>query len=289
MNESRHVNFPVFLVAGAEAVYQAGIHSGWAKDDDSSLPRLYLRGFPDHIIHRLTKGGESTVPRIDNITVQDIVDIFTGGHLAASAEALGFMEAVCLDSDVMYDIISKAAGSNAQFVENVPKMKKPTWSLKDVDTAKDVGCRLVSTALSVEFALILTGVTFLSSDTVLTSIAAGKCAEKGELDWCAHAYSSRFSAIVPSAYRILLDLPFNRLTSVSEYLPRMVFTKGFYITDQPLTLSRLVMSSIHSGMVYLFTMPESLTPTTVSMPLSVPRSRLSGSPLSSSTYPLSSS
>lgn len=45
---------------------------------------------------------------------------------------------------MMYDIISKAAGSNEQFVECVPKMKKPTWSLKDVDSAKDVGRRLVS-------------------------------------------------------------------------------------------------------------------------------------------------
>jgi 3-hydroxyisobutyrate dehydrogenase-like beta-hydroxyacid dehydrogenase len=68
--------------------------------------------------------------REQSITVQDIVDIFAGGHLAASAEALGFTEAVGLDTDVIYDIISKAAGSNVQFVDCVPKMKKPTWSLK---------------------------------------------------------------------------------------------------------------------------------------------------------------
>lgn len=156
MNESRLVNFPMFLVSTAEAVYQAGIHAGWAKDDDSSLPRLYLRGYPNHIIHQLTKDDNSLVLRIDDITVQDVIDVFTGGHLAASAEALGFTEAVGLDTDVMYDIISKAAASNVQFMENAPKMKKPTWSLKDVDTASDVGRRLVSRAFSFPFSFFLT-------------------------------------------------------------------------------------------------------------------------------------
>ena len=75
--------------------------------------------------------------------MQDIIDIFIGGHLAATAEAMGFTEAVGLDTNVMYDIISKAAGSNTQFVENVPKMKKPTWSLKDVSAAEEVAQKLV--------------------------------------------------------------------------------------------------------------------------------------------------
>lgn len=57
---------------------------------------------------------------------------------------MGFTEAVGLDTGVMYDIISKAAGSNKQFVDNVPSMKKPSWSLGDVPAAKDIGKRLVS-------------------------------------------------------------------------------------------------------------------------------------------------
>ena len=67
-----------------------------------------------------------------------------GSHLAASVEAMGFTEAVGLDTDVLYDIVSKGAGANTQFVNEVPKMKKPTWSLKDVPIAKDMEKRLVS-------------------------------------------------------------------------------------------------------------------------------------------------
>ena len=59
---------------------------------------------------------------------------------------MGFTEAVGLDTNVMYDIISKAAGSNTQFVNNVPKMKKPTWSLEDVPAANEIGKRLVGSA-----------------------------------------------------------------------------------------------------------------------------------------------
>lgn len=135
------MSFPIFLISAAEQVYRAGIHAGWAKDDDSTLWRLYLQGYPDDLVYQQTKN--SVMPREESITVQDIIDIFAGGHLAASAEALGFTEAVGLNTDMIYDIISKAAGSNIQFVDCVPKMKKPTWSLKDVGSAKSVGQRLV--------------------------------------------------------------------------------------------------------------------------------------------------
>lgn len=118
------------------------MNAGWTKDDDSSLPRLYLKGLPDDLIH------QQTTPSIDPddsaITIQDIIDIFIGVHLAVSAEALGFTEAIGLNTDVIYDIISKAAGSNVQFVEFVPHMKKPTWSLNDVESAKNTALRLVS-------------------------------------------------------------------------------------------------------------------------------------------------
>lgn len=137
----------MFLTATAEQVYLAGMHAGWAKDDDSTLWRLYLPGYPEDIIHQLTapeQGDEAVVERNEIIAIQDIIDIFAGGHLAAAVEAMGFTEAVGLDTGVMYDIISKAAGSNKQFVDNVPSMKKPSWSLGDVPAAKEVGKRLVS-------------------------------------------------------------------------------------------------------------------------------------------------
>ncbi|OAA54591.1 3-hydroxyacid dehydrogenase/reductase [Niveomyces insectorum RCEF 264] len=145
VNHSRTVHFPVFLVATAEQVYQASIHAGWAKDDDSTIWRLYLPDRAFDYIHQCTKRSDSDSDgsgKGDAITVRDIVDIFAGAHLATAAEAMGFTEASGLDTTVMYDIISKAAGSNWQFVENVPRMKKPTWSLRDVPSAPEVGRKL---------------------------------------------------------------------------------------------------------------------------------------------------
>lgn len=139
---SLSIGFPVFLVSTAEQVYTACIHAGWAKDDDATIQRLYLGDHPADLIHQQTK-TPGVVPRVESITIDDIIDIFTGVHLAVSSEALGFTEATGLDTDVIYDIISQAAGSNAQFVKRVPEMKKPTWSLRDVASAPDVGHKLV--------------------------------------------------------------------------------------------------------------------------------------------------
>lgn len=145
VNTSRLVNFPVTLVATAEQLYIAGNHAGWAADDDSTLWRLFMPGYPADIVHQMTKPeGSKIIAREDAVTVQTIIDLFAGGHLATAAEAMGFTEAIGLDTDVMYHIICQAAGSNAQFVDNVPHMEKPTWSLRNVPAAKDVCHRLVS-------------------------------------------------------------------------------------------------------------------------------------------------
>lgn len=133
-------------MATAEQIYIAGAHAGWAKDDDSTLWRLFLPGHPFDTIHRMTKDSECAqiFSRNEIIQTQDIIDIFAGVHLATSVEAMGFTEAVGLDTNTMYDIISKAAGSNTQFVDCVPKMVKPSWSLRDVPTAESIKTRLVS-------------------------------------------------------------------------------------------------------------------------------------------------
>lgn len=139
---SLEIGFPVFLVSTAEQVYTACVHAGWGKDDDATIQRLYLADHPADLIHQQTK-TPGVVPRVDSITVDVIIDIFTGVHLAVSSEAMGFTEATGLDTDVIYDIISQAAGSNVQFVKHVPEMKKPTWSLKDVASGREVGRKLV--------------------------------------------------------------------------------------------------------------------------------------------------
>lgn len=179
------VAFPVFIVAAAEHVYQACIHAGWAKDDDSTIWRLYLRDYPDDTVHQMTKTGSTLVSRDNSITVQDIIDIFAGGHLGAAVEAMGFTEAVGLDTDVMYDIVSQAAGSNTQFIDHVPKMKKPTWSLRDVPEAKGIQKRLVSTSCPFTRANL--------------TLATGGRSHQGELDRRTHASCGSGTSIVQMA------------------------------------------------------------------------------------------
>lgn len=128
----------------AEQIYLSGVHAGWSKDDDSTLPRLYLQGHPSDLIYQQTKVTLSHPEAETQITTQTIIDLFTGIYLAASAEAMGFTEAVGLDTNTMYSIISEAAGSSAQFVHAVPQMRKPSWSVADVPSAKAIAGRLVS-------------------------------------------------------------------------------------------------------------------------------------------------
>ena len=124
-------------------MYTACVNRGWGADDDSSIPRLFLHGLADDIIFQQTR-SPGPIARNDSITIQTIIDIFAGVHLALASEAMAFTEAVGLDTQVMYDIISQAAGSNTMFVRYVPKMVKPAWSLREVGDARCVGQKLVS-------------------------------------------------------------------------------------------------------------------------------------------------
>lgn len=105
-----------------------------------------------------TTAGCSRGARTKEISGQNIVDIFVGAHLATAVEAMGFTEAIGLDTAIMYDIISKAAGSNTQFVNHVPKMRAPTWTLRDVPEAYTVRQKLVCGAcllLPKKFAIMI--------------------------------------------------------------------------------------------------------------------------------------
>lgn len=143
MHTAAEIGLPMPLVSAALQVYQAGIHAGWARDDDSTLWRLYLPGHSEDAIYQQTLPSRP-ITRHKNVEIQDIADIFAGVHLATSAEAMRFVHAVGLDADLMYEIICNAAGSNAQFVQSVPQMNNDPISLKDADGSAGVCDRLVS-------------------------------------------------------------------------------------------------------------------------------------------------
>jgi 3-hydroxyisobutyrate dehydrogenase len=137
------IQLPMPLVSAALQVYQSAIHARWTNDDDSTLWRLYLNGHGDDAIYRQTVPAPP-ISKSDKFDNQDIVDIFAGVHLAASIEAIRFVHALGLDADIMFDIISNAAGSNAQFVQSVPQMRRDAPSLRDVQGSQVTCERLVS-------------------------------------------------------------------------------------------------------------------------------------------------
>ncbi|KAK2590618.1 hypothetical protein QQS21_011701 [Conoideocrella luteorostrata] len=144
VNHARIVSHPVFLSATAEQIFDAGISAGWGPEDDSTLWRLYLSSAPDDAIFQMTKAGCKLFERTESITIQDIIDVFAGTHLAIAAETMGFTHAVGLDTSQMYKIFRTAAGASTQFDKQVPKMKAPTWSLRDVPEAPGIKKRLES-------------------------------------------------------------------------------------------------------------------------------------------------
>lgn len=132
---------PVPLVATAEQIYQTTVYIGWAGMDDSATWRLYLRGQPDDAVHQHTKVAADAETAI---SLQEIEDIMVGVHLAATAEARAFTDAVGLNSEQMFEIVCSAAGWNVQYEKYALKMKKGPWYLREIEESKEAGIRLVS-------------------------------------------------------------------------------------------------------------------------------------------------
>ncbi|KAH7134286.1 NAD binding domain of 6-phosphogluconate dehydrogenase-domain-containing protein [Dactylonectria macrodidyma] len=130
---------PVPLVATAEQIYQTTVYIGWAGMDDSATWRLYLRGQPNDAVYRQTKIATDVETLI---SLQDIEDIMVGVHLAATAEARAFTDAVGLNAEQMFEIVCSAAGWNVQYEKYALKMRKGPWYLREIEESKDIGVRL---------------------------------------------------------------------------------------------------------------------------------------------------
>ncbi|KAL8684385.1 MAG: hypothetical protein Q9218_008314, partial [Villophora microphyllina] len=71
-------------------------------------------------------------------------DLMIGVHLAAVAEAMSFCERLGIDTDLMFDIVSNAAGASRMFVKAFGAMQKGGWKLGSAPDAEGVRGRLVS-------------------------------------------------------------------------------------------------------------------------------------------------
>jgi 3-hydroxyisobutyrate dehydrogenase len=139
---SRAKKFPLPLLSTAEQLYLTGISAGWGKEDDCVMVRLYLPGRGDLVAKQA--GAATNASSASSITVETIKDLMVGVHLAAVGEAMNFSRHLGLDIDLVYDIVTNAAGASAAFLMGFEEMRKGAWSLKAVTGVDGIRDRLVS-------------------------------------------------------------------------------------------------------------------------------------------------
>ena len=139
---SRAKKFPLPLLSTAEQLYLTGISAGWGKEDDCVMVRLYLPGRGDLVAKQAGVAATDAKPT-SSITIETINDLMVGVHLAAVAEAMRFSQYLGLDTDLVYDIVSNAAGASAAFLTGFEEMRKGAWSLKAVTGVDRIRDKLV--------------------------------------------------------------------------------------------------------------------------------------------------
>ena len=133
--------FPLPLLSTAEQLYTTAISAGWGKEDDCVMTRLYLPNRSDLIVEQAKASKASEPPQSQ---FDDIENLLIGVHVAVISEAMSFCEKLSIDTDIMFDIVSNAAGSSVMFTRSFKDMQKKYWSLGGVPHAEMVRDRLVS-------------------------------------------------------------------------------------------------------------------------------------------------
>ena len=139
---SRDFRFPLPLLSTSEQLYMTAISAGWGKEDDCMLTRLYV---PDRPFLIAQQAGSFAGSQDPVVSVSDITDLMIGMHLAAMSEAMSFCERLGIDTDLMFDIVSNAAGASEVFLKSFRSMQSGTWSLESVPGAADIRDKLVRT------------------------------------------------------------------------------------------------------------------------------------------------
>jgi len=142
----RDIKFPMPMASTAEQLYRAGNTAGMLKDDDAKLVQLYLPSDSGDLVARKAKANVNMAAS-HQVSADTVNDLLAGIHLAASVEGLAFCKALGMDTKLMYEIISKAAGWNKMFTDHMPAMlEKNEWTLAHCKGAESVRDRL-STAV----------------------------------------------------------------------------------------------------------------------------------------------
>ena len=139
---SREEKFPLPLLEATEEIYDMCAENGWEKEDDCVVVRLYLpEGEPALVEKQALSFSSVDAPKV---SLHDIENLIVGVHLAAMSEAMRFCEHLKIDTDIMYDIVSNAAGASAVFTKFFQEMRRGKWSLKSLYEVEAIKERLVS-------------------------------------------------------------------------------------------------------------------------------------------------
>ena len=139
----REYNFRLPLLERSEELYQDCSALGWEREDDCVVVRLYMPGQPNLVAEHAKswKGHDEPYMSID-----DIESLMMGVHMVVANEAMRFCERLGIDTDLMFDIVSNAAGSSAVFMKYFQRMQKDAWLLRSVPGVADLRDRLVGSS-----------------------------------------------------------------------------------------------------------------------------------------------
>ena len=133
--------FPLPMLSMAEQLYTTAISAGWGKEDDCVMTRLYLPNRHDLVKEQVKSSKASEPPQLQ---FHDIKFLLVGVHAAVISEAMSFCEKLGIDTEIMFDIVSNAAGSSIMFMRSFKDMQKAKWPLRAVPNANLVRYQLVS-------------------------------------------------------------------------------------------------------------------------------------------------
>lgn len=143
---ARGERFPLPVLGVAAQLFLSAMGCGWGAEDDCVVVRLYLGGRSELVTER---AGRPEVGREGaGISVSEIRDLLVGVHLAVMSEAMAFCERLGIDTELMHDIVSNAAGASRVFETRFRNMKKLGWRVKGLQGVEEIRDRLVSVAAS---------------------------------------------------------------------------------------------------------------------------------------------
>ena len=105
------------------------------------MTRLYLPNRYDLVTEQAKATKASEPPQLG---FRHIEHLLIGVHAAVISEAMSFCGLLGINSDIMFDIVSNAAGSSAVFTRSFKSMQQRGFQLTGVPDAELVIMQLVS-------------------------------------------------------------------------------------------------------------------------------------------------